>query len=204
MPRRRWPRLPLRIEWSLRDPGASKIMSTGRRLCFCLRQITSTRLHARRTIRGRRSIWVKETSTRDERLFPYGYGNDLQDAPSMSSRDAGRAMFGLSNMEPENGLRSPNISRLREVPAATGTAEPPEDASDLSRAFAIFVINIWLRHPKCRKYERSRMCATSPAWPADPRGDIKEGRNQVDWSLSSRREDQLDHGSHDDAGFRRS
>jgi signal transduction histidine kinase len=42
----------------------------------------------------------------------------------MSSRDAGRAMFGLSNMEPENGLRSPNISRLREVPAATGTAEP--------------------------------------------------------------------------------
>ena len=42
----------------------------------------------------------------------------------MSSRDAGRAVFGLSNIGPGSGLRSPNISRLREVPAATGTGDP--------------------------------------------------------------------------------
>jgi two-component system, OmpR family, sensor kinase len=42
----------------------------------------------------------------------------------MSSRDAGHAAFGLSNVAPGSGLRSPNISRLREVPTATGTADP--------------------------------------------------------------------------------
>jgi two-component system, OmpR family, sensor kinase len=42
----------------------------------------------------------------------------------MSSGDVGHSMFGLSNMRRRDGLRFPNASRLREVPAATETVEP--------------------------------------------------------------------------------